>query len=100
MKALILKGKYTGKEVEVSQWCNDWFTLDPEKNEDLTENQKLEIMRKPFSPSSLAFTYHDFLTIRQHTNNGMLFVWFEQKECFGVFGSYEMTFKKRKLKLK
>lgn len=98
MKALILKGKYAGKEVEVSQWCNDWFTLDPRKNEDLTDDQQLEILRKPFSPSSLAFSISDFFTIKKHKNNGTLFGEFVVREFGGRFGTYEIGFKRRKLR--
>jgi len=96
MKALILKGKYTGKEIEISQWCNDWFTLDPEKNEDLTDAQKRDIIRSPFSPVSLAFDHGTFEVIRKHKNNGQLFVEFEPREMKGVFGTYEWSFQRKK----
>lgn len=96
MKALILRGKYTGKEVEISQWCNDWFTLDPEKNKDLTEAQKRDIIRSPFNPTSLAFDHATFQVIREHKNNGQLFVEFEPREMKGVFGSYEWSFQRKK----
>lgn len=95
MKALITRGKFTGKEVEVSQWCNDWFMLDPRKNEDLTEDQKAEIHRNPFSPTSLAFNMKDWNTIVVHKNNGTLFDQFEKREMDGRLGAYEYTFKKK-----
>ena len=97
MKALILRGKYTGKEIEISQWCNNWFTLDPQKNEDLTEAQKRDIIRSPFNPTSLAFKHDTFQVIREHKNNGKLFVDFEPREMKGVFGEYEWSFNKKKL---
>lgn len=96
MKALILRGKYKGTVCEVSQWCNDWFTLDPRNNRELKGFQRIEIMRKPFSPAALAFTWEDFNTIKTHKDNGILFGIFEERKYDGKFGAYEVGFKKRK----
>lgn len=68
MKALVLRGKQKGKEFEVSQWCNNWFTL----NSDL-----IEVATKPFNPSSLAFTAEGIETVKNHHNNGVLFEEYE-----------------------
>lgn len=95
MKALILRGKFAGKEVEVSQWCNDWFMLDPSKNEDLTKEERAEIHRKPFSPTSLAFDVLGFGEIKKHKNNGTLFNEFEVRDMGGALGNYELSFKKK-----
>lgn len=103
MRAVITRGKYKGFVCEVSQWCNDWFTLDPRDNPELSEEAKMEIMRKPFSPSSLAFTYAGLQEIRSHKNNGMLFAWFEPTmtkvintgDSTGT--AYMWSFKKRKI---
>lgn len=97
MKALILRGKYAGHEVEVEQWCNDWFmvrALDDDK--ELTEADRRAIAVKPFSPTALVFKHTDMLDIKLHKNNGMLFGWFETKPIANL-GAYEVTFKKRQL---
>lgn len=86
MKALILRGKYNGRVAEVSQWCNDWFTLDSEDD---------DITRKVWSPTSLAFTKEDFYQIVNHKNNGMLFSWFEPKLIMRAT-DYTYGFQKRK----
>lgn len=83
MKALVIRGKDIGKEVEISQWCNDWFSI-------MNSN-------KIFSPTSLAFTFQDFQFIKNHNNNGVLFKEFEPRELKGKFGAFEMTFAKRKV---
>lgn len=75
MKALITRGKNKGREVEISQWCNDWFSIN-------TGDPMID--RLPFSPSSLAFTREDMETIRTHKNNGIL---------FNLFGIRERSFK-------
>lgn len=69
MKALLIKGKFKGQQVEVSQWCNDWFSVD-------IDIGNLVIRRKIVSPTSLAFSYYDIEKIRNHDNNGMLFEMF------------------------
>lgn len=79
MRALILKGRGMGREVEVSQWCNDWFTL--------------EGYVQPFSPTSLAFTPLGMKEIKEHKNNGMLFVEFEWVLIKGK-DIYCLTFKR------
>jgi hypothetical protein len=62
MKALILRGKHKGEEVEIGQWANDWFTL---------STGNVEIDRKPMSPTSLAFTYESIRKIRKAKGIGM-----------------------------
>jgi hypothetical protein len=81
MKALVTKGKYKGQTFEVSQWCNDWVSL---------ENGQV------VSPTQLAFKAKDFRVIREHKNNGLLFGWFEVKLSPSWCESYIYTFKKRK----
>jgi len=87
MRALVLRGKNKG-EVEISQWCNDWFsTMDG----------------KIYSPAALAFTEKDFIEICQHNNNGQMFNWYEPKDLKesilvphkGGEVEYTITFKKR-----
>lgn len=86
MKALILKGQFAGKEAEISQWCNDWFTLQ-------------EYTHQPLSPSSLAFTSRGMKIIREHKNNGVLF---EEFEVVGapkpIHKQYRYTFRKKQPK--
>lgn len=102
MRAVITRGKYKGYVCEVSQWCNDWFTLDPRDNKKLSDEQRMDIMRKPFSLSSLAFTYADIREIKEHKNNGMLFAWFQVTMLLGrgfvsdKGAMYGWTFKRRK----
>ncbi len=83
MKALILRGKHKGEEVKISQWCNDWFTIDTGTMMDL----------KPFSPASLAFKMDDLEVIQKH-NPGMMFAWY--RIIIKDFGKgYMFTFKKK-----
>lgn len=100
MRALVTRGKFKGKVFDVSQWCNDWFTLVPTEGVyPLTEKEYIEIIRRPFSPASLAFTVKDFEKIVQHNNNGMLFEWYEPKVLWTHPGKKErsmMTFRTRK----
>ena len=85
MKALVVKGKHKGKEIEISQWCNDWFT---------SNTGDWEIDRKPFSPTMLAFTMDDLEVIQNH-NPGIMFRLFAVKiKNFG--GKYMWTFRRRK----
>jgi len=65
MRALVLRGKRKGKVVEISQWCNDWFTV----------MDSADI----YSPTSLAFSKEDMKTIKEHKNNGMLFRWYHEE---------------------
>lgn len=44
---MIIKGKYKNKEVEVSQWGIDWFTM---------KSGDPRIDFHPFTPTSLSFT--------------------------------------------
>lgn len=77
MKALVIRGRLKGKEVKISQWCNDWFTLD---------TGEWQIDRIPMSPSSLAFTVGDSLTLQKSKKqSGILFQLFSiQPVTFGV----------------
>lgn len=100
MRAVILKGKYKGFICEVSQWCNNWITLDPRDSKRLSEQQQIDIMRKPFSPTSLAFTYAGIQEIKNNPC-GIMFKLFEicmtKKHFIGKSGAiYNWTFKKRK----
>lgn len=92
MKAVISKGKSKGRLVEISQWCNDWFTV---------STGIIEIDRKPFAPSSLVFTLEGINEIRAHKNNGMLFSWYKVGLASQLFTSkkgakYQWTFRKIK----
>ena len=104
MKAIIKKGKYKGEIVKINQWCNDWFTVDPRDNTNLSEKQQIDIIRKPLSPSSLFFTAEGMKEILEHKNNGMLLNWFEPTLNNGRFifvnglGLFSHSFKKRRLK--
>lgn len=66
MKALVVKGhkKYKGKEFEVAQWCNDWFSLNVEKD--------TKIVR----PTLLAFTEEGIKEIVEGGDSGVLFALF------------------------
>ena len=93
IKALIIKGKGSGKIVEISQWCNDWFTVNHEDP---------NIMRQIYSPSSLVFTVAGIDTIIQSAKKkqaGTLF--WEYQTCLYKKprfvqgeGTYIYTFKK------
>lgn len=90
MKAIITRGKHKGEAYEVSQWCNDWFTLD---------SGNWEIDRQPFNPSSLQFNYVGAKSISDHKNNGILFALYElvpKKALFDSMGlAYVWGFKRR-----
>ena len=81
MKAVIRKGKNKGQEVEISQWCNDWFST--------TDGRIL-------SPTNLAFTPEDIQEIAKDKGSGMMFGWFETTDNIAGFGKYFCGFKKRK----
>lgn len=91
MKALILRGKHAGKVVSISQWCNDWFSID---------SNDVELATKPFSPASLAFRKQDMELIKAHKNNGTLFEEFEvvplKKPYAAPLAKYALTFRKPK----
>lgn len=72
LNALILRGKHKGRVVPISQWCNDWFTLD---------SQEVDIARKAWSPASLSFSYETMNVIKDHKNNGMLLGWYKIVEA-------------------
>jgi len=94
MEAVIRRGKYKGRQVKISQWCNDWFTIDARECEGLTDEEKIRLTIKPFSPSSLAFTTLGMGEIIKHKNNGMLFYQFEFTNIKG-FGKYFISFKRK-----
>lgn len=54
--------------------------LDGRENGNLKGFQRMEILRKPFSPTSLLFTREGYNEIRRHKNNGSLFDWFHAQE--------------------
>ena len=82
---MIKRGKYEGLVLEVSQWCNDWFMLDPREDTNLKDKDILSIMVKPFSPSSLLFTEEGMQEILRHKNNGMLLNLFKPNFNKGKF---------------
>ena len=82
MKALVRRGRHRGSEVTISQWCNDWFTIDEDP--------------QVYSPTSLVFTSDDMFTIINHHNNGIMFSLFEACMVDNPVGEYVMTFKRRK----
>lgn len=88
MKAIIRKGKHKGLEVEISQWCNDWFTI---------EHPDIEPKYSVKSPDALLFTPAGWEQIKTHKNNGILFNLYEPctrtKDAIGV---YFISFRKRK----
>lgn len=71
-----------GKPVEVSQWANDWVSL---------EDGRI------VSPSSLMYDAELFMIMTKDKNNGMLLEWFEPVSNIkrGV-GKYNFTFRRRK----
>ena len=83
MKALILKGKCKGLELEVSQWCNDWFTV---------IHQKQLVM----SPSSLALTSRGMSSIRADAGSGSLFDEYEVVAAPKGSDKYRYTFRRKK----
>lgn len=56
--ATILRGKDKGKTVKISQWCNDWVTLDPDN--------------KVVSPTSLQYTIEELQEIVEDKSNGFM----------------------------
>jgi len=91
MNVLVLRGRNKGKVFSVSQWCNDWFTLD---------SGDWEVDRKPMSPTSLAFTRDGMDEVCSHKNNGMMGAWYlvvEYPKWTKVGGElFTHTFRKRK----
>lgn len=65
MKALIVRGKEKGKEVDVSQWANDWFSLDGYID--------------PFSPEDIALTKEGMQKVVDDKRKGQLLNWFHIK---------------------
>jgi hypothetical protein len=86
MRALITKGKNRGNEVEIIQWCNDWFSVEDEKG--------------IYGPLSLAFTVDGYKEISNHKNNGMLFFSYQWALTPPDYGKYVYTFKRNKIKKK
>lgn len=85
MKTLIIKGKHAGETAEVSQWCNDWFTLDSQK-----------YGGEVFSPTQLAFTKRGMDIITNHNNNGTLFMEYDAVRNRDLNRAYQYTFEKKK----
>ncbi len=83
MKAVITRGKNKGLEVKISQWCNDWFTV----------NTGTILDCRPLSPSSLAFTEEGAEEISNNDNNGTLFEEFKIVPISG-FGKYIFSFRR------
>lgn len=80
---MICRGRRSGELVEISQWCNDWFsTTEP----------------RVYNPTQLAFTSMDMRTIATHKNNGTLFSEYETKTSNPKCGIYVYTFKKIQFK--
>ena len=81
MNALILRGKNKGMVVEISQWCNDWFSLSD---------------GSIVSPTSIAFNIDTAHTIMEHNNNGIMFRMFEitKTDPMKVPMPYIFTFKR------
>lgn len=83
--AVVLKGLHKGREVKISQWCNDWFS---------TDTGDFDIDRKPFSPTSLAFTPEAMRIILEHKNNGSLLHEFVMHDHAKGGGMHFMGFKR------
>jgi hypothetical protein len=90
MKALIRNGKHKNEVVEISQWCNDWFSINTGTKRDC----------RPLSPTMLAFTFKDLKEILTHKNNGTLLLEFKAEMKAGVTDKdgnyYNWIFKKKK----
>lgn len=85
MKAVVKRGKDKGSVVTISQWCNDWFTIQ--------ESPRI------FSPAGLCFNLRGIKEILAYKNNGILFDLFKVVpcNCCPIIEDYFFTFKKRKL---
>ena len=57
----IIRGRDKGKEVEISQWCNDWFSA----------NGKI------YSVLSVKLNLKEIYKVLTHNNNGSMFGEFE-----------------------
>lgn len=58
----ILFGVNKGKDVQVGQWCNDWFT---------------DNMGNIYSPTEIQLTPEEAEKVKNHDNNGILFSLFK-----------------------
>lgn len=65
----IIKGRDKGKEVEISQWCNNWFS---------GKNGKI------YSPTQIQLTLDEMSDVLTHNNNGYMFAVYELL-CNGKF---------------
>lgn len=63
--ATILRGTRKGEEVEIVQWCNDWFSVKPHG-----------IIR----PTNIKLTAQEAIRVTNHKNNGLMFSLFELRE--------------------
>lgn len=68
MKAYI---KHVNTVARVTQWCNDWFSL---------EHENKYISKKIYWPSDLYFRPKDMKKIINHKNNGLLFSLFRAEK--------------------
>lgn len=83
MKAVIRRGKQKGQVVTVSQWCNDWFSIE--------ESAKI------FSPNGLAFDLGGIGQIKDHKNNGVLFERYDMTILGDpILEPYHYSFKRKK----
>ena len=57
----IIKGKDKGREVEISQWCNDWFSAGG----------------KIYSPTQVELDLSEMKRVLEHKNNGLMFALFD-----------------------
>jgi hypothetical protein len=83
MIARLTKGKNKFKEVEVCQWCNDWFSIE------------VDGRPKIVSPTALSFRSEDMFLIQNHNNNGSLFSEYKSVLSKAEFTEYLYTFKKK-----
>lgn len=89
--AVVRRGKRAGQEIEVGQYCNDWFA---EANTNAI-----------FKPNALAFSAHGTEQIEKHKGNGILFDLFAFHRINGNLynkgkdyrDEYDISFKRLKI---
>ena len=64
--ATLLRGKLKGQEVELCQWCNDWFSVS-------MPDGKPKILR----PDQLQFTKEEMLEIKSSKGIGTMFMQYQ-----------------------
>lgn len=82
--ATIKRGKLKGKEAKISQFCNDWFSVD------------VEGVPKIVTPTSLILTASEVEMVRTTFNVGMLWTLFTLGDD-GVFKRRPRLFPKGRL---